>query len=641
MSIIRLVIIKQHPRGAIALLVLMGVAVFSLMVLTSVSTLASHAFTITLDEAATEKTFYAAEAGLNEGLYRLVQQSMPQNFNMNFNGVNVAVTIGSNPGNPYQRLITSRAQDSTGKVRELEIVANTSAFAGGFIGALHAGSGGVYINNNATVIGDLYSNGDISGGANGIVQGNLTALASAQLNQYNQTDNDEFIFGQSSAFSDAAQSFTPSTSGQLNQVRVKLRKIGEPNLSNTWWRVTADNGGKPATSYLATGNFASTSVGSVGNTLDWVIINIPSPVNVNAGVKYWIIIDAANHASNHWAWAKDGADSYAGGSGFYTSNWSSASAVWKPIETDGADLAFQAWLGQPYVKVENIIVQGQARANRITGTGGSSYAKVCGGAYYDSILQSSYDFLSSTNNQYQNLRNSTCGSSNPVSSYAIADSDRRIYPMPITDEHIQIWQNEITANGQPELYPNPSNCPQSYSSGTYCVTSNTTLGKQKINGDLYVGIKTTGGAEPTLTITGNVWVTGNIILNNGGIIRLDAGLQTASAVLIADGTVILGNNFQIYGSGNPKSFLLLVTRSSSSGSVPAVSTQNNSSSLVVAAPSGEVLIKQNGVAKAVAANKITLENGSTVVFDNNLIELFVPSASQVPVGAEASTWREK
>ena len=36
--------VNHHPRGAIAILMLLGVAVFSLMVLTSVSTLASHAF---------------------------------------------------------------------------------------------------------------------------------------------------------------------------------------------------------------------------------------------------------------------------------------------------------------------------------------------------------------------------------------------------------------------------------------------------------------------------------------------------------------------------------------------------------------------------------------------------------------------
>ncbi len=631
----------QHPHGAIALLMLMGVAVFSLMVLVSVSTLTSHIFSITLDQVATEKTFYAAEAGLNEGLYRLIRNPWPQTFSFNFNNVAVDVSISTSFGNPYQRLVTSRAQDSTGKVRELEIVANTSSFAGGFIGAVHAGSGGVYINNNAMVIGDLYSNGNVTGGANGVVQGNISSVASAIQNQAHNNHDSEFIFGQSATYSDVAQSFTPNVSGQINQVRLKIRAIGNPNLSNTWWRITADNGGKPATSALATGSFNNASVGQTSSTLDWLIINIPSPVSVTAGTKYWLLIDSVNNVNNHWAWAKDSTDAYAGGSAFYTNNWTSSGAVWAPLESDGADLAFQVWYGDPYVMLENIVVRGEARANRITGTGGSSYAKVCGNAYYDSILQSSYDFLMSTSNQYNNLRNSNCGSSATINNYNLADNDRRIYPMPITDQHIQTWQNEITSGGQPELYPNPSDCPQSYSSGTYCVTSNTTLGHQKINGNLYVGIKTTGGAEPTLTLTGNVWVTGNIILNNNGVIRLDPSLEAASSVLIADGIVVLENNYQINGSGNPKSFLLLVTRNNSLGSTPAVSTRNNSASLVVAAPNGEILVKQGGIAKATAAYKLTLENGSQVIFDNNLLELLVPSANQSALWVEFNSWREK
>jgi len=149
--------IKNHPRGAIALLVLLGVTAFSLMVLVSVSTLASNAFTITLAEAATEKTFYAAESGLNEGLYHLVNDAAPDDMTLNFNGVDVAITIRANPLNPYQRVLTSRAEDSSGKVRELEIIANTSAFAGGFDYAVQTGLGGVYMDNESRVIGNIYS----------------------------------------------------------------------------------------------------------------------------------------------------------------------------------------------------------------------------------------------------------------------------------------------------------------------------------------------------------------------------------------------------------------------------------------------------------------------------------------------------
>lgn len=162
---------KKHPRGAIALLVLMGVTVFSLMVLTSVSTLASHAFTITLDESATERTFYAAEAGLNEALYRLIVNPAPGNFSLNLDdGVSVQVSITSlsdhsiclnNPNNPYPRAIESSASDSTGKIRVLQIIACSSSYAGGFDSAVQTAGGGVNMANNSCVVGNIHSNGNI------------------------------------------------------------------------------------------------------------------------------------------------------------------------------------------------------------------------------------------------------------------------------------------------------------------------------------------------------------------------------------------------------------------------------------------------------------------------------------------------
>lgn len=627
--------ISKHPRGAIALLVLLGVSVFSLMVLTSVSTLASHAFTITLNEAATEKTFYAAEAGLNEGLYRLVHNAAPGDITLNFNNIDVLVTIRANPLDPYQRVVTSRAEDATGKVRELEIIANTSSFAGGFDYAVQTGAGGLYMDNNSAVIGNVYSNGSATGSSQAVVRGNLTIAGSAQLDQGSTEQASEFIFGQQPQY-DAAQYFIAGSSDTLSRISVKIKKIGSPNLGSQWWRITADDNGQPATTPvdgLAKGKFSDAGVSLIGDNLSWVNINIPTPLSVTAGIRYWIVLDVTNSATDYFSWGKGNGDTYSDGEGRYSSvDWDNVGVVWNDIGGSDDDFAFQTWLGESYNRLENVTVWGHARATRIMGTGGARYARVCGDAYYDTILQNSYNFLYSPNSQNCPAP-LTSGTGYPNT------PDQDPLPLPIRDDVVQTWKDDITDGGVVLGPSDPSpDCPE----GSYCVLTNTTLGNVKIEADLFVKKQT------TLTFTGNVWVTGNALFDASGsttkdsLLKIDSSLGSGSAVLIADGWLDMQNNFDVDGSGDEHSFLLMVSTSNSMDETyPAVYASNNTDSIIFGAPNGTLRVRQGGELNAAVAKQLHLEEGSTVTYNPNLIYFTVPAGSEEPVGTALGTWREK
>lgn len=625
--------LSQHPKGAAALIALMGVAVFSLMVLTSVSAIAQNAFQVTLNETATERTFFAAEAGLNEGLQRLVHNAAPQSFAMDFNGVAVSATISSNPLNPYQRVIESRAQDSTGKVRTLEIIANTSSFAGGFDHAVQTGAGGLYMDSNSTIIGNIYSNGIVTGKSSAISQGNVVVAGSASVEQHHETQNTEFSFGQASPVTDVAQSFTAAATGTIDRISVKIKKVGSPNPDNLWWKITADNSGKPATTHLgsATGKFSDAGVSPVGISLAWVNINLPTPLSISAGTKYWIVLDATNNASNYWVSGVDSADGYTSGSGFSTSSWSSGSAVWSPVEVDGADLNFITWLGGENTRLENIIVRGNAYANRITGTGGSSYARVCGDAYYDTILDSVATFLNSVTAP----AGSDCPSPWTQGAGYPGSADRPVLPLPLNNTSIQIWKDEIGT-------VLPLNCRRASGNGpndTFCVNTNQSLGNQKIVGDLYVA------GDVTLTLTGNTWVTGKVLLDNSGtsgVIKLSASLGAGSAVLISDDKITVDPGANMQGSGDSRSFLLVVSMSTSMDvGDPAVYAGNNATSIIYGAPNGMLKVKNGGELNAAVAQQLYLEPNSIVTYNPNLIYFTVPSGSDEPVGTALGTWHEK
>lgn len=156
----------QDKRGAAAIITILGIAVFALTVLTSVSTLASKKLVLVRSDADSERTFYAAEAGINEALQRLKTNPEPGTFTLPTaitDNIAVTVTIDPSPTDPYQRIVTSRATDATNKQRTLQITANSSLFWLPFPYAVLSGVGGFIMEENSQVNGNIYSNGNIIG----------------------------------------------------------------------------------------------------------------------------------------------------------------------------------------------------------------------------------------------------------------------------------------------------------------------------------------------------------------------------------------------------------------------------------------------------------------------------------------------
>ena len=216
--------------------------------------------------------------------------------------------------------------------------------------------------------------------------------------------------------------------------------------------------------------------------------------------------------------------------------------------------------------------------------------------------------------------------------------------LPIKAVNINEWKDNITDSGNPVLVANAAGCPASKSTGYYCVQANSTLGNQKIDANFYVG----NGA--TLTLNGNLWVTGNIILDNNGTIQIHNPLGGVSIVMIADGVIDVSNNYTMLGSGDPRSFIVMVSSlvrtadSSCSDPVttrPAVCASNNSNSIVFAAPEGILHVKQNGCLNASATYKIHLEENSTVTYNPNIAYFTVGGGGGEQVGTALGSWKEK
>ncbi len=201
--------------------------------------------------------------------------------------------------------------------------------------------------------------------------------------------------------------------------------------------------------------------------------------------------------------------------------------------------------------------------------------------------------------------------------------------MPISDTLINSWKDDALAGG-------------TYT-GDYLIENNATLGPKKIIGNLTIQ------NDAVVTLTGTIWVTGNILLqnNNQGGIQLDPGYGANDGIIIADGSVILQNNFTVCGSEGYNtttklcntangSYMLLV---STKVGIDAINMKNDASlNGILYAPYGELEIENNAFLKEATAYKMIIENNTIVRYETGLINL---SFSSGPGGGwNIGQWQE-
>jgi hypothetical protein len=198
-------------------------------------------------------------------------------------------------------------------------------------------------------------------------------------------------------------------------------------------------------------------------------------------------------------------------------------------------------------------------------------------------------------------------------------------PLPITEDQIDVWEEDAVDGGEIGS--------QSYVSGSR------TLGPVKINGDLSI----TNTAE--VIITGTIWVTGQLIIDNQATFRLDPAYGSLSGLVIvgtdentADGYVDINNNTNILGSGTPGSYLMLLSQREG---VADVAIRNNNIGLAAILYAGEGLIEIGNTAamKEVTAEKLRISNSSTVTYETGLASAVFGSGPGGGWEIQKGTWQ--
>lgn len=543
----------------------------------SLSVIGSFAF-FTLNEVRVNRAYVkaveahtAAESGVEDMTYRLV--SGKQTAASDTLAVGNALTTTTLTQNGDQRIIRSEGlRDNYHQSTETRVDV-TAAF--NFFYGVQVGDGGVAMDNGAQVNGNLFSNGSITGGrvtGSATVAMGLSATPSVEWPSgcAATCGNANNTFATVSDIQDIAQSFTASAGGALNKVSVFLGKNGTPTADLTL-RITTDVSNRPNTSQILNGS-ATISQNSVGMTPSWIDVLFATPPGVTSGTKYWIVLDyGTNSATNHWNWRKDSTDGYAGHTGKSAANWSAGSPLWTDVE---GDLAFRLWIGGVNTEMEDITVDGAARAPA-----------------FDDV--------------------SAGGSACPNPSCTIASDPPQA--LPISDAQIQEWRDEATTGG--------------IVSGTYAVTSDTSLGPKKIAGDLDLTAN-----NKTLTVTGTIYAQGNISVDNGSTIRCAIGYGNNSCVILADGWIHIKNNGMLAGSGTAGSYIMLLSASPCDGTSTAppcdtahhhaaVDLHNNAEGAIFYASRGLINAHNNVAVSELTGYGISLDNNATVTYESGLTDV--------------------
>ncbi len=553
------------PQGQIILLALVFFAVF----LSITTALIGYVLVYNRTErqaVADRQALALAEAGIDEAAYQLNQNSSyTGEADTALGNGTFTVTVASVDASTKQVSVTGYVPNRTNPLATKTVAAklaiNSSVVSFRF--GVQVGQGGVEMDNNSRINGNLYTNGNVSG--SGFVTGDVTVAGGTQsaADQQWTTQNGGVNLGDASARAALAQEFKPTATNVLNKVSLYLRKVGNP--SDITLKLVSDNSGKPSNTVLASGSVAASTVTGSYSFIDGTFTSTPT---LTKDTPYWVIAVASMNSSNYFVWGSDTLDGYASGTAKSSSNWSVNNASWAAL---GNDLDFETWMGGVVTSLSGIHVGGTAWAHALSG------CTVDGNAIYQTI--------------------SSCS---VAGTKTVSATDAAPSAAPISDAQIAGWESAATAGG--------------VVGGNYTVSGSQTIGPKEIDGDLTV--------NGTLYLSGPIWVKGNITFGiNSGLVVAPAVGNSAVAIIANDpgleatkGVVTLANNMTISGNGNSNSYPMVLSTNTGT----AITLNNNADSVILYAPDGTITVANNATANQITAKTLHLSNNVIVDYVSGL-----------------------
>lgn len=614
---------KSKARGAALIITIFFFVVISVAIIQS-ATIGVISELKTYRSLATSKYSYiAAEAGIEDLYYRTVNNKQLPSGNSETLVLNNAVsTVTINPISSSEKEFYSTGDAST-RVRKL-FMKTSKTSSPIFLYGAQVGRGGIVMSNNshinATSLGEgnVYSNGAITGSNGAYITGSATVASGIVADTIASSTecSKENAVGLKSDKPMFAQSFFISSSSPdvLAKVSLLIRRVGAP--TNTTVYIATDNAGKPSTTSVAS---QSLDYNLVGTTVAMVDVIFATPPTLQPNTKYWIVLNATgNSQTKYWYWCagEGGVDeeNYPNGDAkSSTAIWGTSPApTWTAVTPAGADMGFKIYFGGGQSLINSVAISGTAKADTITAS------NVTGDGYYQTI-----------NNGTVIHGTSHPGSPTPPE-----------LGLPIPAATLEAWKVEAELGGSIA-----GNCGTGGVAG--CNTFPLTLGPKRITGNLTVG------DNQVLTISGTLYVLGNVSVSNNGAIVCATSYLANSCKIITAGSADINNNGAFRGSGTAGSYVLLLSTISNCLATPVqhtgcapndsgINLSNNVDGALFYTTNSAIYISNNATVKAVVGYKIVLDNNAAIMYDSLVRNLTLASDGGTGSGAawNINRWNE-
>lgn len=407
-----------------------------------------------------KQSYYLSEAGAEDVMYRLKDSSMSANVGssetLSLDGYSAVTQVTSS----YDGKTLTTLSDEKGykKTVETKVIQGTGT---SFNYGILVGTGGFTITGGSTVVGNVYSNGDILGGSGIHITGSAIAASAGNIfeDENNKTpipSPSSITFNNAYASRDFAQSFQPSTTSKIQKIRIYIKKTNSP--SDFVVNLTSDSSGNPGTVLTSSTLYA----GNVTTNYGWVDLVFSQNITLNANTTYWLVIkgivksgktssDTYTIAANN---SYDRGDAKTGVTG----------GTWNNTNLDGY---FSLHLG--------------STPSKILGNEGD-YMYI-GSTSTDIAWASDVSHVRMTGDLYCDTGSNNYGGKTCNTGHGLPDT----LPMPISEANIEQWKEEAEAGG-------------TYTGNMTVGWAGGTIGPKKITGNLTVN----GGG--TLLITGTLWL---------------------------------------------------------------------------------------------------------------------------------------
>ena len=577
------------------------------------------------DQAAVE----IGEAGIERSVWCLNNPSntsdCPNNpnytgeTNVSFGGGTFTSTVSGSGNSRTIDVVATKTGSGGTTSKHLQVTLTTTTANVAFQYGMQTGVGGLTMKNNNKITGNVYSNGSVTGTKSLITGDVVLAVSAPAIDQQSDPSVNPLNYssiGKTATTLWLAQSFVPSINEKVYAVDLKVAKAGTPPAATMY--IYSDNGGKPGTSLYSQALSGPTDASGWENGWTQQLFSTSSSPQLSVSTTYWIVlkVNSTGNATNYWKVVRDTVDTG------YTSGSTSTSTDGSTWTGAGYDSAFRIYLGGIPTTL-SVNCNGSLCSDG-NGIGGNAFA----GTISDTNIKQHACYSSLSGTVQAGNGGSTCSGASTGAvpcdaTNTIAGTGPYCHPnnpdqspaeFPLSTAQISQMEAQATAGGT--------------LTGNQTLTDNQTIGPKKIIGDLTI----TAGSGTPAKLTGTVWVSGNIYLN--GTLKLDSNYGTNSGTLIADdptdlvnsGRIIVGSAGSLLGNSNSNTYIMGLSMSTSlDETAAAIDVSNNLTAGVVYAANGAVNIQNSADIKEVTAQKIIMQNNTTITYQTGLASVVFTS----------------